>query len=69
MDTWETLKSLSTSIGVTSEAFKKWRRRGVPPRHFFDLLEEARRTGADLSEADLRSVSSSELSQTSRGAG
>lgn len=68
MDTWETLRPLSARIGVTAEAFKKWRQRGVPPRHFFPLLEAARNEGVDLTEADLLSVSSGELSQTSRGA-
>lgn len=64
MDTWDTLRPLSARIGVTAEAFKKWRQRGVPPRHFFPLLEAARSEGVALSEEDLKAVASGELSAT-----
>jgi hypothetical protein len=67
MEIWETLRPLSARIGVTAEAFKKWRQRGVPHRHVFPLLEAARAEDVELSERDLLAVTSGELSTTNRG--
>jgi hypothetical protein len=64
MDIWKKLRPLATRLGVTDEAFKKWRQRGVPHKHFFELLRVAKKEGVTLKEAELRAVASGELSTT-----
>lgn len=50
----EIILALAKEAGVSPDSFKKWKsRRCVPHRYRHDLIELARKKGADLDAADL----------------
>ena len=52
---WGLFRALALSIGVRSEAIKKWRQRQeIPDRWHFDLLQQAEAAGFALTLAELK---------------
>lgn len=55
--TWNTVEELGAELGMSAEALRKWRLRGVPKSREAELLERARAAQIELSLAQLRALS------------
>jgi hypothetical protein len=42
---WNFIEQVAGRLGVTGEAFRKWRVRGVPLRYRLDIVDDAAREG------------------------
>ena len=56
IDLWPSGAVLASDVGSTADAVKKWRKRGIPPKHFASVVKAARKRRYGVSLSDLHGV-------------